>query len=158
MDSVIQWFILCQHNMLYSDVSMTLWKASLSWWPVSYQKSAYNLFISWLVFFPRRSVQLCLFNCVILPLLQVLPDRWQNYFWLEDYSRCFCKLLVTKFVSGCEQIPGESPRKGLCCSGHPQSVVSGQRAGEVPLGWQKRQTLVPFVKYPKCTLSSLDPF
>lgn len=96
MDSVIQWFILCQHNMLYSDVSMTLWKASLSWWPVSYQKSAYNLFISWLVFFPRRSVQLCLFNCVILPLLQVLPDRWQNYFWLEDYSRCFLQAVSHK--------------------------------------------------------------
>lgn len=103
------------------------------------------------------------FSCVYLVMLYCLyygtSREMKELFQARRLSwTFFFNLLVTKFLSGYEQIPGEAPPGKLCCSGCLQSVVSGQCAGRFHVGWQKRQTLVPFVRYHKCTLSSLNPF
>lgn len=101
-----------------------------------------------------------------LPLLQILPDIWKNYFRLEEYPGFFkamgfqaCHKVLNWLWTNpkCYDRARRAPRTRLCCSGHHCGVWRVVTAGRWRAGWQRGRTLVTVVRV-ACTMSSLSAF
>lgn len=101
-----------------------------------------------------------------LPLLQILPDRWKNYFRLEEYPGFFkamgfqaCHKVLNWLWTNpkcCDRARG-APGTRLFCSGHHCRVWRVVTAGRWRAGWQREQILVTVVRVAH-TMSSLSAF